>query len=191
MESLLKFVQRFGVVSPHDESVLRHYAKRSNLHAGEYFLHPGQICHKVGFITKGVFRVYVHTEEGKVITRGFPSEGNFMVDLESFYNEKPTNEFWEAITDLEFLYWERTDITRMESEIGSWQTILIPMTQHILVKESHERTEMFNDDASTRYSKFLARYPHIVSRVPLRFIANFLGIAPQSLSRIRQKFSKS
>lgn len=191
MESLLKFVQRFGVVSPHDESILRKYAKSSNLLAGAHFLQPGQVCNRIGYITKGVLRVYILNEDGKVLTRRFPTEGNFMVDLGSYFHEKPSIEFWEAVTDLEFYYWDRADIALMEQEISNWQNILIPMTQHILVSESHERTEMFNDDARTRYSKFLERYPHIVSRVPLRYIANFLGIAPQSLSRIRQQLGRN
>lgn len=190
MESFFSFIQRFGVVPPHDASVLRKYAKRCCLRSGEFFLQPGQVCHRVGFILEGVMRVYVVNEEGKDITRGFPAECHFMVDLDSYNRQKVSCEYWEAMTDVEFLYWERADAERIENEITCWQAILIPMSQHILVSASHERTEMFNDDATARYAKFLKRYPHIVARVPLRYIANYLGVAPQSLSRIRQQMCK-
>jgi hypothetical protein len=64
------------------------------------------------------------------------------------------------------------------------------MTQKILLDNALERTEMFNDDASTRYRKFMERYPEDLARIPLRHLANYLGIAPQSLSRIRQQMGK-
>jgi FixJ family two-component response regulator len=54
---------------------------------------------------------------------------------------------------------------------------------------SVERAEMFNDDATTRYQKFAQRYPQALENVPLRHIANYLGIAPQSLSRIRHNLA--
>ena len=190
MKSFFEFIRRFGTVPPHDEAVLRRYAKRAQLSAGDFFLKPGQICHQVGFLFKGVLRVYVQSEEGREISRGFPAEDHFMVDLDSFNGKKISIEFWEAMTDIEFVYWERSDLDRMEGEITCWQAILIPMTQHILVSAAHERNEMFSDDATTRYTKFLARHPQIVARVPLRHVASYLGIAPQSLSRIRQQLLK-
>lgn len=190
MESFLAFLNRFGVVPPQDALVLQGYARIGTLQAGDFFLKPGQICRQVGFVTEGVFRVYVQYDDGKEITRGFPAEGNFMIDLESFNNQKPSIEYWEAMSVVTYIYWDLQDILRMEHELSCWHAILIPMSQHILLSESHERTEMFNDDATLRYSKFLARYPRVVARVPLRYIANFLGIAPQSLSRIRQRIGK-
>lgn len=149
------------------------------------------VCRQVGFVVSGVFRVFVFNEEGREIIRGFPSESNFMLDLESYHQQTKATEYWEAMTDIEYIYWERADIQRMEQELGCWNAILVPMMQHILFSASHERSEMFADDATTRYRKFSARYPHIIARVPLRHIANYLGIAPQSLSRIRQQLAKS
>lgn len=190
MEHFFSFIQRFGVVPSKDADVLRQYAKSAVLRAGAFFLQPGQVCHRVGFVQEGVMRVYITNEEGREVTRAFPAEQHFMVDLDSYNNQKTSIEHWEAMTDLQFVYWERADVERMEQEIGCWHDILIPMTQHILLSAANERNDMFSDDASTRYRKFVEKYPHIMQRVPLRHIANYLGIAPQSLSRIRQQFGK-
>lgn len=191
MDAFFTYIQKFGIIPPQDMSILRRYAKAEKLMSGAFFLQSGQICHQVGFVLSGVLRVYVHNEEGKEITRGFSAEDQFMIDQESYTHQLPGHEFWEALTNVEYIYWTRDDIQKMEHELTSWQAILIPMWQHIFVSAAHERTEMFNDSASMRYSKFLTRYPHIVARVPLKHVASYLGIAPQSLSRIRQQVAKS
>lgn len=190
MEHFFAYLKRFGNILPQDEAVVRRYAQRGNIPAGSFFLEPGQVCRKVGFITSGVFRVYVHNEEGDERTLGFPAEHKFIIDLESLQKQTATQECWEALTDVSFLYWERGDLQKMEQEICCWQAIVLPMMQHILISENQERVEMFNDDATVRYCKFLERYPDLVVRTPLRHIASYLGIAPQSLSRIRQQMGK-
>jgi CRP-like cAMP-binding protein len=187
MEPFFAYIRQFGKVPEEDALILSKYAKCCTYRAGEFFLKPGQVSHRVGFVLEGVFRVYVMGEKDKEITRVFPIEDCFVVDLSSYNGQTPSIEYWEALSAIEMVYWERADINRMEVEVSCWHQILIPMMQHILVSAAHERNEMFSDDASTRYAKFLARYPSIVQRVPLRYIANYLGIAPQSLSRIRQQ----
>lgn len=190
MKPLFDCLQRFGTVPPHDAEVIEKYAQWGKLQPGEHFLLPGKVCNKVGFLLSGVFRVYVINEEGKEIIRGFPSENQFMIDLKSFNQQQISVEHWEALTEIEYIFWTREDLLKMEQEIVCWQSILIPMSHHFLVSESHERIEMLSDDAKSRYVKFCDRYPHIVSRVPLRLIASYLGIAPQTLSRIRQQLAK-
>jgi cAMP-binding proteins - catabolite gene activator and regulatory subunit of cAMP-dependent protein kinases len=177
-------------VPSQDAAVIERYAKIGKLLAGEHFLMPGKVCNKVGFLLSGVFRVYVINENGKEVIRGFPAENHFMIDLKSFNQQQISIEYWEALTEVEYIFWTIDDVLKMEKEINCWQSILIPMSHHILVTESHERIEMLSDDAKSRYVKFCDRYPHIVSRVPLRLIARYLGIAPQTLSRIRQQLAK-
>lgn len=190
MELFFNFIQRFGRVLPEDVEVLREFAHEGSICAGDYFLKPGQECRLVGFILEGVVRVYVVDDDNREITRGFPAEYQFMVDLESYYHRQPSSEYWEAITEVKYIYWERADIDKMRARLRCWEAILVPLAQHILVSGAHERSEMFSDSAAVRYSKFINRYPRIVTRVPLRLIANYLGIAPQSLSRIRQQLVK-
>lgn len=187
MEPFLDYIRQFGAVSANDALILQKYARYASINVGDYFLSPGQTCRQVGFILTGVFRVFVLTEEDKEMTRGFPSEYHLMIDPESYLNKKPTQEYWEAITDVTYIYWELRDILVMKPLFSNWQGVIGPMTHHILWSESKERLEMMNDTATVRYEKFIDRYPHLASRVPLRYIANFLCIAPQSLSRIRQK----
>jgi hypothetical protein len=76
-------------------------------------------------------------------------------------------------------------------EIPGWYFFTIKMIEMIIYRLCIERAEMSNNDATTRYIKFAERYPNTISRVPLRYIANYLGITPQSLSRIRHQLSNT
>lgn len=190
MKPLFDFLRRFGKVPPQDAAVIEKYAKIGNLLPGEHFLMPGKVCNKVGFLLNGVFRVYAINENGKEVIRGFPAENHFMIDLKSFSYQQVSIEYWEALTKVKYLFWTVDDVFRMKKEITCWQDILILMSYHILLSELHEKIEMLSDNAESRYLKFCARHPHIVSRVPLKFVANYLGIAPQTLSRIRQQLAK-
>jgi hypothetical protein len=142
-------------------------------------------------VKEGVARVFIHGADGQEVIRAFVSERNFMVDIHSYHNQSPSIEYWEVLADMEMFYWERPDLEYMRENIAAWHKVTVNMAQKILLDAALERTEMFNDDATTRYQKFVQRYPHVVQRVPLRHIANYLGIAPQSLSRIRQQSRRS
>jgi CRP-like cAMP-binding protein len=187
MEEFFAFVRTFGAVAPQDLELVRARYRTMRLPQGEFFLRPGQVCHRIGFVQKGVARVFIHGADGQEVIRAFVSERNFMVDIHSYHNQSPSVEYWEVLADMEMLYWERPDLEYMRENIAAWHKVTVNMAQKILLDAALERTEMFNDDATTRYQKFVQRYPHVVQRVPLRHIANYLGIAPQSLSRIRQQ----
>lgn len=189
-ERFFSLVRRFGVLSDADLELVVSRSRIVQMSAGEFFLKPGQICHCVGFVLEGVFRIFTVNENGDESIRGFPAEKSFASDINSFYRRVPTVEHWEALTDVQMMLWEREDLEYLEQKLAVWYPVTGNITQRILLKNAMERTEMFSDDASTRYRKFVEKYPGIIARVPLRYIAIYLGIAPQSLSRIRQQVGK-
>ena len=190
MDYFFAFARRFGSVSNADLEYVLEKAQRLFIPQGDFFLKPGQICHNIGFVTEGVLRTFIIDEQGKELIRNFPSEYSFVVDLNSYHNRIPSVEYWEALTDIHLLLWDRSTLECFERNIASWHAVTTNMTQKILLDNALERTEMFSDDASTRYRKFMERYPEDLVRIPLRHLANYLGIAPQSLSRIRQQMGK-
>lgn len=157
---------------------------------GEFFLKPGQVCYRGGMVLEGVFRIFATDENGEEVTKGLPGENSFIFDFRSYQNSTPVSEYWVALTGVKMMLWERPDIEYLEQHLPTWTPVVNLLMQQVLLSVAIERTEMFGDDATARYQKFMERYPEIIARVPLRHIANYLGIAPQSLSRIRQKMGK-
>jgi CRP-like cAMP-binding protein len=176
-----------GQFSDAEKAIVAEHGEQRKYKAGEFLLRPGQICKHVGFLYSGVTRSYVIDAEQNELIRGFQTSGSFITDLDSLLLQRPSIEYWEFLSDSEVFLWDQNSIDFFEKNIQNWVAIHAKLTHFILLNHALERTEMFNDDATTRYQKFVARYPDVVRVAPQRMIANYLGIAPQSLSRIRNQ----
>lgn len=162
-----------------------------SLRPGDRFPPPGQSLRQAAYLAQGVFRVYSvdETKEEKIVR--LPSEGDFTMRLAAYHDIRPNVEYyWEALTDASLLTWQHEDMEYLARTVPNWYSMTVAITQRILLQLAVERAEMFNDDATLRYQKFVERYPSVAARVPLRYVASYLGIAPQSLSRIRQHLGK-
>jgi CRP-like cAMP-binding protein len=188
-----KIMERLAPVAQHFEpSLLEHldiiaeHTIPVSLKAGECFPKIGYEEYQTALIIEGAFRIYSVDERGKENTIRLSAEGEFTVFLEDYKKLNPHIEYrWEAVTDATLLTWSLEGMELLARTVPRWYTITIKIIHSIILQLAVERGEMFNDDATTRYLKFDQRYPHISARVPLRHIASYLGIAPQSLSRIR------
>lgn len=172
--------------------VIARHTTPVQLRAGDRFPILGHEDHQAAYIVEGVFRVYSVHKGGKEITIRLPAEGDFTMYLEDYKEITPDiSYYWEAITDSVILSWGKDDLEYLAQHVPHWYFLTLKILQTITLRLTIERAEMFNDDATSRYLKFAALYPRVIARVPLRYVANYLGIAPQSLSRIRQKLAKS
>jgi|688.fasta_scaffold603234_1 CRP-like cAMP-binding protein len=178
-------------ILPHLHTIIAH-TKPVTYKAGERFPREGEQENQAAFIVNGVFRVYAIDSDGKEATIRFPAEGDFTLFVNDYKQLNPNAEYyWEALTDATLLTWTERDIEMLVREIPGWYFFTIKMIEMIIYRLCIERAEMSNNDATTRYIKFAERYPNTISRVPLRYIANYLGITPQSLSRIRHQLSNT
>lgn len=173
----------------HEIDAVMGRSKMEQLLQGSTFLSAGQVSHRAGLIVDGVVRIFNINEKGEERTLGFAAEGDFIIDIESFRDRKPSLRNWEAITQVKILIWEREDMKWIGIELPAWTNLMSNLVQKTLYSRTLELFEMLEDNATTRYQKFIQRHPHILHRVSLRHVANYLGIAPQSLSRIRHQLS--
>jgi len=113
-------------------------------------------------------------------------ENNIVVDLESFDNEIPSTAYVEALTDCKLLVFSKKDWQDLLITIVGWDAIVHKIISKALLKKVERRSPLVSDDATTRYLKFLEIYPSVANRIPLSYIASYLGITQSSLSRIRK-----
>jgi CRP-like cAMP-binding protein len=193
-----KILEQLAPVAKHfDASVLEHldviaaHTTPLAFKAGEPFPKEGHEANQAAYVVDGVFRVYSVDKLGKENTIRLPAEGDFTMYLEDYRELSPNIEYrWEAVTDGLLFTWGKADLEYLSKHVPNWNFLTLKILQTLVLRLYIERGEMFNDDATTRYIKFAERYPQTIARVPLRHIANYLGIAPQSLSRIRQQLAK-
>lgn len=154
---------------------------------GEKYLEQGQICKKLGFVLEGVFKVVRTNSNGEDFIQYFTSEGHFAVDLDSFSNKTPSEEFIEALSQCTVVTLTANKFELLEKSIPNFPLIISQLKEKALLEKYLIKSEMFVDDAYTKYAKLLQRHPSIIQRISQNHIASFLGITQYTLSRIRAK----
>lgn len=160
--------------------VKKHFKK------GDLFLGPGQVSNTMGFVLKGFFRKY-YLKDGDDINFWFYYENRFLVAYQSFLERVPTNFYIEALEDAEILTLPYVAIQEMYQISKEWEKLGRLVCEKMYVAH-HKRIEnLLLKDASARYHDLLKNHPVLVERLPQYHLASYLGIKPQSLSRIRKE----
>lgn len=143
-------------------------------------------------VMEGVVRGFYWYDEHTDITVQLLAEGSIIPRTSGYKEFFPNQSYhYETLTPVKLAVWEASNLDHLALQIPNWWPFVLNLNNYLLVKSSLRHQEMLHDDATTRYKKFLKRHPDILERVQLRHIASYLGIAPQSLSRIRQQFSNA
>jgi CRP-like cAMP-binding protein len=153
----------------------------------DYYLRAGEVCKFKAYLNKGCARNFVVDEQGHERILFFAFEDWWLGDLESYYSGKPGTNYVQMLEDSELLLIPKEKFQKLELEIpklSQWYT------SKMLRSASASRNrieEMKTQSAEERYLNLLEKQPHIFQRIPLQYIASYLNIEPQSLSRMRNR----
>ena len=151
---------------------------------GEILASIGDDTTYAGLILSGLARAYYIDNDGNDITRGFAPEGTMFMD-EGFFGYPERICMWETLEETTIMLCETADIKMMIKENDSFKDIWIHLLESALRYKIYRENGFLVENATERYIHFKKRYPDLSERVPQRHIATYLGIAPESLSRIR------
>ncbi len=161
-----------------------------NISKGIILLHQGENCSVAYKVLKGCLRSYVIDKSGKEHILQFAPEGWFISDMDSFFNNKPSNTFIDTIEDSKVLL-----ITKQE--LGSFEKLdketLIEQNERLfrnLISTNKRLINLLSSTAEERYIDFIETYPTLLHRLPLKLIASYLGMTPEYLSEVRRKLAK-
>jgi len=177
------------IISLTDEEFATFYSafKYKSIKKNEFFLQEGQVCDFIGFLTSGVL-IYAKTlENGDEITLHFAFEGEWVNNNLSRLSNSPSAITIKAIEDSEILIIKQADITDLYLQIPKIERLGRILTERAFVKFVEQTIDFQTLTAKERYENLLKTYPEIFQKVQLYHIANYLGIAPKSLSRIRKE----
>lgn len=159
----------------------------NRIEAGQNFIRAGQSPRTIGFVTEGLFRYYYTSKDGSEFTKGFFDRGTIISSYDAILENNPSHYTIEALEDATIEVVQYNKFRQLFSGDPCWNEFLVALLQKgYLAKVTRER-ELLLLDAEQRYRAFLKRYPNLQSRVKQHIIASYLGIAPESLSRIRKK----
>lgn len=154
----------------------------------EIFIESGKKCRHVAFIEKGLV-VYYSLEEGKEIICDFAKEGDWITQYESFINQSPSPLSVKALEYTELQLISRENLRKLYAEVPAFEVYTRSLIEQYFISSLKRSNELQALKAEDRYSKFARENPQLIQRVTQYYIASYLGIAPQSLSRIRKNFT--
>jgi CRP-like cAMP-binding protein len=179
-------ILQFGTLNQHQIDFVIGKATELELPKDAYFAEAGKIPRQVGFIMEGVFRFCYYNNKGEEITNGFVDENNFVADYQKFDAGIASSEYIQSITPSRLLAFSKTSWDEISNTVIGWDQIVTKIYHKCLLQTIERRSPLVSEDATTRYLSFIQLFPGIVNRVPLSYIASYLGITQQSLSRIRK-----
>jgi CRP-like cAMP-binding protein len=186
MKNLIEYLLLFGNLNQQQVDLISKKATERELRKEDYFSEAGKIPRQVGYVVEGILRVCYYNNKGEEVTKYFTEEKQFIVDINSFDNNVPSTEYIQAVTDCKLIVFSKPDWEDLSNTIIGWDNIVNKIIKNALLQKVERRSPLISEDATTRYLSFMGKYPHLVNRIPLSYLASYLGITQSSLSRIRK-----
>jgi CRP-like cAMP-binding protein len=161
----------------------------SSLKKKHYFAISEKVCDKVGFIVQGAVR-YFHVKDGEEITGYFSFENEFLSSYKSYLTGLPGFVYIQALEDTKLITFTRRDMDEMLSNpmlAYKMERFGRLIAEHYLICYEDRVTAFITQTPEERYLQLLSTGREILQRMPQHYIANYLGITPVSLSRIRRR----
>ncbi len=155
-----------------------------------FLLQSGEICHHVFFVASGLLRAYTLDDSGKEHIMQFASENWWLSDRSSIYFHAPTEYFIQAVEPTEVAMLDMPFMERATGISPSFRRYNEQNLQRHIYHLQHRINLLLSASAEKRYLEFVALYPDLMLRAPQWMIASYLGITPESLSRVRKELAR-
>ena len=188
MEAFNKYLQQFPHYTPNVFKKVLPFLSIKNLNAGDYFLQQGKVCRSIGFIEKGFVRLY-YLNDGKEITTCFCKENTITTSYSSLVTQQESDIAIQAIEPTKLIVLSNDNLQKLYAQDLFWQQVgRLAVENEFIITECHHR--LLRDlSATDRYLHILKNENELLQRVPLNYLATYLQIAPETLSRIRNKIT--
>ncbi len=186
MHAFRTYIHSFTTLTNAEWALVEACLKKKSVKKGEIIHQEGKICKKLYFLEQGLLRFYSN-QDGVDVSKFFTQPPYCFTSQRSFTMQKPSNEGIEALE--ESIIWEMNRKAVYDLfAIQAWSTFARELVQEVQYNTEVILVEMQNQTAEERYLKMLNEKNPLLMQVPLKHLASYLGIAPQSLSRIRKKY---
>jgi CRP-like cAMP-binding protein len=197
MNPFLKLISHFVLLPDRDSQLLENELNFKSYRVGDKILQEGSICKNIIFIVSGKARSFFINHEGQEFTWNFhfndadsKFENYFLLDYNSFLSQKPTYLTFEVIEDIKVISLNFDDMQKVIVNSAVLQNVLSVMSS-IAYQTVHKRAfSLLTQNAKERYLHLLNDEPYLLNKFQHYLIASYLGVAPQSLSRLRKEIIK-
>lgn len=187
-ETLVISIQSFIDLNPKEIDCIKLLFKEKSIKKGDFFLEDGQVCKYVGFIVKGIMRYYIN-HDGEEKTYSFAQENDFVCNNESFIPQTPSTKKIQALEDCEILQISYDDLQLFYKSVRQGERFGRLVIEQVFIQTLQDLSSFYTDTPENRYEKFIKKHPDLQQRISQYHIASYVGVKPQSLSRIRKRIS--
>lgn len=150
---------------------------------------PERIIDKAYFLKSGIVRHYV-IKGNQEFTKNLISGPRFMLpSLTNFFLNTPSQIYCESLTELEVIEWSKKDLFQFADDNVKFYKFLLKAVVKAFHGKEMKEIALNQFDAKQRYLNFLEDFPNLINEIPVQYIASYLGIRPETLSRIRAKLN--
>jgi len=170
--------------------IVKNYFVTRKLRKKQFLLNEGEVCRYIGFVNSGCMREYTIDSRGNEHIIQFAIEDWWVSDLNSFLSGEPAEYNIDALQDSEILLLEKSARDKLLDECPKMERFFRILIESNHVANHKRITDSLSTSAEEKYLKFIKTYPKLFELVSQNQIASYLGITPQSLSRIRKELSQ-
>lgn len=179
-------LNQFVTLTPSDEQLVRTLFEPVNCAKSTPLVELGKVASYIYFINEGFARAY-HYEDGNEITNHLGAPNGFITAYLSFSTKTPSDEAVDTLTPSQLLRITKDNLDQLYRQSHNLALFGIVMADQYLVFNNQRSRDLITLSAEQRYQKLMVQTPALLQHIPLQYIASYIGVKPESLSRIRRK----
>lgn len=187
LRNLIATISKTVVPNEADIALCEQYFEPISILKNTILEEQGKIPEYLYFINTGYVRLFYYDDQGDEIITNLSAEGSFIASFLSFINGFRAKENVECITDCELLRIAKPNLKKLIDSSENFKEFSLIIFQQAIVLAEIRANDLATLNAEQRYKKFIANQSSILQNVPVQYIASFLGMKPESLSRIRRQ----
>jgi CRP-like cAMP-binding protein len=187
---LINSINKYIQLSSQDRAVIETLFDKRTLAKGELFLQEGKMCRHLGFINKGLVCYYV-TVDGSEVVHNFAMENDFICHYDSLINKTISNKNIVALEPTELLCISYGKLQQLYHTLSDGERFGRLHMEAVYTDAMKHIISFYTGSPQQRYDEFVKNRKELLQRLPQYYIASYIGIKPQSLSRIRKRMLKS
>lgn len=189
-EVFFKKVNEKVMLTREEEDICKTFLVPKKVRKRQYILHEGEICKYSSFVEKGTLRSYTIDDKGHEHIIQFAIEGWWISDMYSFLTGEPSVYNIDVLEDAELLLLSRSSEEEMLQKVPKFERYMRLLVQGAYIAMQRRVVLSLSQTAEEKYTNLTNTYPDIIQRVPQHMIASYLGVTPETLSRIRKQIAE-
>lgn len=185
-QNLIQFIKKTVPFADEEIQDIHHLFTEKTLKKGEFWIKQGEFNSDVFFISKGMLRSYFIKDEVEK-TFNLVTENQMVMASESYSIASPSSDFIQAVEETYLSVIKKEDLEALYSKSSKWERFGRIIFETYTLEQEFRIRSFIAETAQERYERLTIEQPQLIQRTPQIYLANFLGITPQSLSRLRRK----